>query len=60
MLLSSILPVVSVFKLKTDQNIHRGYVANFRQEPAAFINEVPRLADKIPVIIVKRNGQDNT
>ena len=51
---------MSVFKLKTGQKIHRGYVANFRQESAAFIDEVPRLADKIPFIIVKRNGQDNT
>ena len=53
------LPVMSVFKVKTGQNLHRGYVANFRQESAAFI-EVPRLAEKIPFIIVKRNGQDNT
>ena len=60
MLLSPVLPVMSVFKLKTGQNLHCRYVANFRQESAAFIDEVPRLADKIPFIIVKRNGQDNT
>ena len=51
---------MSVFKLKTGQKIHRGYVANFRQESAAFIDEVPRLADTILYIIMKRNGQDNT
>ena len=51
---------MSALKLKTGQNIHRGYVVSFRQEPVAFIDEFPRLADKIPFIIVKRNGQDNT
>ena len=60
MLLSPIFPAMSVFKLKTGQNIHRGYVASFRQEYAVFIDEVPRLADKIPIIIVKRNIQYNT
>ena len=59
-LLSPVLPVMSVFKLRTGQNIHRGYVANFRQESAALIDEVPRLANRIPVVIVKRCGQDNT
>ena len=51
---------MSALKLKTGQNIHRGYVTNFRQESAALIDEMPRLAGKIPFIIVKRNGQDNT
>ena len=59
-LISPGLPVMSVFKLKTGQKIHRGYVANSRQESAAFIDGVPRLADKIPFIILKRNGQDST
>ena len=58
MLFSPVLPVMSLFKLKTGQNIHRGYVANFRQESAAFIDEAPRLADKISSIIVQRNGQE--
>ena len=52
--------MMSALKLKTGQNIHRGYVADFRQESAAFIDEVPCLSDKIPFIIVKCNGQDNT
>ena len=60
MLLSPVLHVKSVFKLKTGQIIHRGYVANLRQESAAFIDEVPCLADLIPFIIVKCNGQGNT
>ena len=60
MLLSPVLPVMSVFKLRTGQNIHRVYVANYRQESASLIDEVPRLANRIPVVIVKRCGQDNT
>ena len=31
MLLSPVLLVMSVFKLKTGQNIHRDYVVDFRQ-----------------------------
>ena len=60
MLLSPVLPVIPVFKLKTGQIIYCGYVAYFRQESVAFIDVVPRLADKILFIIVKRNSQDNT
>ena len=59
MLLAPFLPVMSVFKLKTDQNTHRGYVASFRQESAAFYDKVPRLADRIPITAVKPNGQGN-
>ena len=53
-LLSHFLPVISVFKLMTGQNIHRGYVKYLQKD------EMHRLADKIPVVTVKHTGQKNT
>ena len=59
MLISSILTVMSVFRLPGGQLISREYVANFAQD----INELcafhSRLTSEIPILIVKKVDQNN-
>jgi hypothetical protein len=59
MLLSPVLPIMSVYRIRSGQTLHRGYIANFRQDNVPFLKEIPRLPSTLPLIIVKRQGEDN-
>ena len=59
MLISPILTVMSVYRLKGGQLLSRGYVANFSQDIIQTCYELPRLTSEIPLLIVKKVGQDN-
>ncbi len=58
MLISPALPVMSMYRLPNGQTIKRGYVANFSQNINSLTKILPRL--KVPILIVKRPGQNNT
>lgn len=59
MLISPILTVMSVYRLKGGQLLSRGYVANFTQDIIQTCYDLPRLTSQIPLLIVKKIGQDN-
>ena len=59
MLLSPVFPIMSVYKLKSGHHVHRGYVANFRQEVTEIFRQIPRDPGSIPLVIVRRTDQDN-
>ncbi len=59
MLISPILTVMSVYRLKGGQLVSRGYVANFTQDIIQTCYDLPRLTSQIPLLIVKKVGQDN-
>ena len=50
MLLSPILPIMTVVRLATGEVKSKGHVANFRQDTLGFIKEIPRLPSTIPII----------
>ena len=60
MLLSPILPIMTVVRLATGEVKSKGHVANFRQDTLGFIKEIPRLPSTIPIIIIKRASVDNS
>jgi len=59
MLLSPVLPIMTVYRLKSGGNVSRGFVANFRQDSATFIKQIPLTVDQVPILVVRRVGQDN-
>ena len=59
MLISPILTVMSVDRLKGGQLLTRGYVANFNQDILPLCLSLPRLTSQIPLLIVKKIDQDN-
>ena len=60
MLISPILTVMSVFRLPGGQLLSRGYVANFSQDISVICNTLPRLTSELPILIVKKTGQNNS
>lgn len=58
MLLSPILPTMSVLKTTNGRDVTRGFVANFVQDSLSFVQNIPRLAEDVPILIVKRKGAE--
>ena len=50
---------MSVYRLPSGQLISRGYVANFSQNVNEVCQMLPRLSKHLPMIIVKKKGQEN-
>ena len=59
MLISSILTVMSVFRLPGGQLISREYVANFTHDINELCATLSRLTSEIPILIVKKVDQNN-
>jgi hypothetical protein len=51
MLLSPVISIMSVFRLPTGGNVSPGYVANFKQDIAGFIREIPLTASQLPCLV---------
>jgi hypothetical protein len=51
MLLSTVISIMSVFRLPTGGNVSPGYVANFKQDIAGFIREIPLTASQLPCLV---------
>ena len=59
MLLSPILTVMSICRLKSGQLLSRGYVANFSQDLTQLCKILPRKTNELPILIVKKLDQNN-
>jgi len=59
MILSPVHPIMTVYRLKSGGNVSRGFVANFRQDSVTFIKQIPLTVDQLPLLVVRRVGQDN-
>ncbi|CAF1086025.1 unnamed protein product [Brachionus calyciflorus] len=59
MLISPILPVMSVYHLTGGQLVSKGFVINFKQDISPLVKSLPRLINDLPVLIVKKNGCKN-
>jgi hypothetical protein len=56
MLLSPVISNMSVFWLPTGGHVSHGYVANFKQDVARFIREIPLTAAQLPCIVIRTRG----
>ena len=60
MLISAVLPIMSLYKLPHGQYAYSGHVINLPQDVASFANCFPRLPSELDVIIVRKEGANNS
>ena len=56
MLISAVLPIMSLYRLPHGQYGYSGYVINLPQDAASFVNSLPCLPRDLDVIIVRKEG----
>lgn len=56
MLISIVLPILSVYRLLHGQYGYSGHVINLPQDTASFVNSLPRLPAELDVLMVRKEG----
>lgn len=56
MLISPILPIMSIYRLSGGQLVSKGSVINFKQDITSIVTSLPRLINDLPVLVAKNNG----
>ena len=56
MLISAVLPIMSLYRLPHGQYGYSGHVINLPQDIASFATSLPRLPSKLDVIVVRKEG----
>ena len=59
MLISAVLPIMSLYKLPHGQYAYSGHVINLPQDVASFANSLPRLPSEVDVIIVRKGASNS-
>ena len=60
MLISHVLPIMSVYRLPQGQYGYSGHVLNIPQDVTSFVNTLPRSPAELDVMIVRREGSENS
>ena len=56
MLISGVLPIMSLYRLPHGQYAYSGHVINLPQDVASFVNSLPRLPTEFDIIVVRKQG----
>ena len=56
MLISGVLPIMSLYRLPHGQYAYSGHVINLPQDVASFVNCLPRLPTELDIIVVRKQG----
>ena len=56
MLISAVMPIMSIYRLPHGQYGYSGHVINLPQDVASFANSLPRLPSELDVIVVRKEG----
>ena len=60
MLISAVLPIMSLYRLPHGQYAYSGHVINLPQDVASFVNSLPRLPGELDVIVVRKEGASDS
>ena len=60
MLISAVLPIMTIYHLPQGQYGYRGHVVNLPQDISSFANSLPRHPDHIDVIVVRKEGSNQS
>ena len=60
MLVSAVLPIMSLYRLPHGQYAYSGHVINLPQDVACFANSLPRLPSELDIIVIRKEGADNS
>ena len=56
----AVIPIMSIYQLPQGQYGYSGHVINLPQDVASFSNSLPRLPSELDVIIVRKEGTDQS
>lgn len=59
MLISPVLPLMSIYRLPHGQYGYSGHVINLPQEIPSFVNSLPRLPSDLDIVIIRKEGSNN-
>ena len=60
MLISAVMPIMSVYRLPQGQSGYSGHVVNLPQDVTSFAQSLPRLPSNLDVIIVRKEGANQS
>ena len=60
MLISAVMPIMSVYRLPQGQYGYSGHVVNLPQDVASFAQSLPRLPSQLDVIVVRKEGANQS
>ena len=60
MLISAVMPLMSVYRLPYGQLGYKGHIINLPQNVSAFASTLPRLPTELDIITVRKQGAKNT
>ena len=60
MLISAVMPIMSLHKLPHGQYGYTGHVVNLPQDVASFARSLPRLPSNLNVLVIRKEGANNT
>ena len=56
MLISAVMPIMSICRLPQDQYGYSGHVVNLPQDVASFAQSLPRLPSDLDIIVIRKEG----
>ena len=60
MLISAVMPFMSIYRLPHGQYGYKGHVINLSQDITTFVSRIPRLPLELDILLVRKEGSDNT
>ena len=60
MLISTVMPFISIYRLPHGQYGYKGRVINLPQDITTFVSRLPRLPSELDILLVRKEGSDNT
>ena len=60
MLISAVIPIMSIYGLPHGQYGYQGHVVNLPQDITTFATSLPRLLKELDILTVRKDGSDST
>ena len=60
MLISAVMPIMSIYRLPLGQYGYSGHVINLPQDIASFATSLPRLPSELDVVVVRKEGANQS
>ena len=60
MLISAVMPIMSIYRLPLGQYGYSGHVINLPQDVASFATSLPRLPSELDIVVVRKEGANQS
>ena len=59
MLMSAVIPIMSIYRLPLGQYGYTGHVINLPQDVVSFANSLPRVPSELDVLVVRKDSEQS-